>query len=502
MHTTARTALRTAVRSAVRIAVRIAVRTTVRTTVFLTLLLPAIACRDDRKTAATTVADSAVFAPPPLAPVASRFDVPLDYDFTPVMEIVERTVPKTFGSIDELHVAGTDSNKHYAYTATRGPFTAVADGPVVRLRTTLSYQARGWYKPRIGPTLSAGCGNGDERPRITAELTTPLTLNEHWHLVSKSSVARVEPASSDLKDRCTVSIANFDVTDRVVDAARRGITSQLPKIDKKVGSVSLAKRAEGWWTLLNRPIRLANGVWLMLQPQQLRLGKITGAGHTLTVRAGLDALPKIVTGAQPSDSASPLPPLAHESVTSGYHIMIDGLIDYTTASAGVTKALRGQTYTQGGQTVRVRWVTVAPTRRGQLVLTVQFEGDTDGRLLLVGLPHYDAVHGVMTVPDLDYDLATSNQVVNAYTWLRSDALRNKMRELATVSVQPALDRGKTLLLAGLNRKLGDAVTLAATVDSVAARGVYVTPDGLLVRAEAVGDARMSVQKGEKGEKGR
>ena len=56
-----------------------------------------------------------------------------------------------------------------------------------------------------------------------------------------------------------------------------------------------------------------------------------------------------------------------------------------------------------------------------------------------------------------------------------------------------LDRGRELLLAGLNRKVGDAVTLAATVDTVAVRGVYVTASGLLVRAEASGNASVVVR---------
>jgi hypothetical protein len=37
------------------------------------------------------------------------------------------------------------------------------------------------------------------------------------------------------------------------------------------------------------------------------------------------------------------------------------------------------------------------------------------------------------------------------------------------------------------------VTLSATVDSVAVRGLYVTRDGLVVRAEAAGRAAMTVQ---------
>jgi hypothetical protein len=97
------------------------------------------------------------------------------------------------------------------------------------------------------------------------------------------------------------------------------------------------------------------------------------------------------------------------------------------------------------------------------------------------------------VPDLDYDLTTDSPLINAYAWLRSDALRTLFRERAHLPVAPALDRGRTLLLGGLNRTIGGVLTLSATVDSVAVHGVYVTAAGLVVQAGASGHARASVR---------
>ena len=51
---------------------------------------------------------------------------------------------------------------------------------------------------------------------------------------------------------------------------------------------------------------------------------------------------------------------------------------------------------------------------------------------------------------------------------------------------------RALLLGGLNRKIGDALTLSATVDGLDVRGVFVTLGGLIVRAEATGHAAATV----------
>lgn len=461
-----------------------------RLIVAATAALALAGCHRDTERAPATGALNA--PPPPPAAVQSSFNAPLQYDFAPVARVVERVVPTKFGSLDSLHQIGDDAKKHYAYEATRGPLAIFADGPLVHLRATISYSARGYYKPPIGPTLSAGCGGG-EPPRLALELATPITLTSDWHLRSHVRLARMEPLSDQPRDQCQVTIIHYDVTDRVVDAARHALEGHLSDIDREIGKVDLTGRFRGWWTLLQRPIQLTSGVWLLLEPRQLRLGRVTGNGHTLTVEAGLDAYPRIVTGTEPAPSTESLPPLVHDTATGPYHVVLDGTVDYATASTALTSALRGKAVTEAGHTAVVTNALASPASGGRVALAITFTGDAHGTLRFVGTPVYDARAGEITVPNLDYDLQTDNDLINAFAWLRSDALRATFRERARVPVGPVLDRGRQLLLAGLNRQIGSALTLSATVDSVAVRGLYVTTPGILVRAEATGRANVSVQ---------
>jgi len=291
-----------------------------------------------------------------------------------------------------------------------------------------------------------------------------------------------------------VGILHTDVTDRVIGAAKAALTKQLPAIDRKVASVSLEGHVKDWWAMLSRPIALTKGVWLTLQPEQLRMGKVSGEAKVLTVPVTLDARPRIVTGTEaPEASPGGPPPLAKDTMSNGFRIAIEGLVDYGTANRALTSALARRKLTKSGRSVTVQDVTVLPASRGRLVLELSFFGDASGRLRLIGTPKYDARRNEVNVPDLDYDLDTESKIVSAYEWLRSDELRAMMREKAHLSAAPALEKGRTLLLSGLNRKLGDAVTLSATVDTVAVNGLFVTRDGLLLRAEATGQARVAVK---------
>ncbi|MBV9773475.1 MAG: DUF4403 family protein, partial [Gemmatimonadetes bacterium] len=226
----------------------------------------------------------------------------------------------------------------------------------------------------------------------------------------------------------------------------------------------------------------------------LRAGRVTGEGHVLTVRAGLDAYPKVVTGPEPDPPVKPLPPLVRETASSGFHVVLDGNVDYATASRALTDALRGRTVTKAGRSVTVQSVTATPVSGGRLALAVAFTGDASGTLRFVGTPRYDAGSGQVMVPDLDYDLQTDSELINAFAWLRSDDLLTLFRDRARVPVAPVLERGRSLLTRGLNRTVGGALTLSATVDSVDVRGLYVTGPGLVVRAGAAGKARVAVRR--------
>jgi hypothetical protein len=451
------------------------------------------ACRPERAATPAVQQFEALPAPPPVA--LSRFNIPLIYDYTPILSVVEQAVPKRFGSLDSVRMVGNDENRHYAYEARRSPFTTFVRGNQVHLRATLSYAARGFFKPRFGPTVGAGCGGDSpsERPRVTVELVTPLTLTADWHLASQARIARLTPASDADRDRCTVSVIRYDVTERVIDAARAALTDQLPKIDKKISEVDLTDRFKEWWTLLNRPIRLADNVWLLLGPERLRLGSISGSGNELIVDAGLDARPKIVAGPEPHPSMVPLPPLGRDTAANGFHIVLEGTIDYPTASKTITDALKDRPITEAGRTVIIRTARVSPLPRGQLAFEMTFTGDANGTLTFVGTPQYDRRSGQLTVPNLDYDLTTDSNIITAYAWLKSDALRELFREKARLPLEPLMEKGKSLLSDGLNRKLGDAVTLSARVDSVDVAGMYVTQSGIVVRAVAMGSAGMQVR---------
>lgn len=459
------------------------------------MLLAAIACGREKPGVATPSAPLTVESAPAMTTTKreiSRFSVPLLYDFSPMLDVVNRAVPTRFGSLDSIRTSSTDDRKRYAFEATRGPFSAEMRDGAVHLTAILSYAARGYYKIPIGPRVSAGCGLDGDRPRLVVELVSPLTLTPTWHLRSRVALARVAPATDSGHDRCRISAISYDVTDHVVAAAERALRGKLPEIDRRVARISLTRQATGWWGSLNAPIRLAPEVWLVLAPVQLRMGDVRGRGRMLTIQATLDALPRVITGPRPQANVTPLPSLARDTAGTGFDIAMEGLVDYATISRVVSHTVAGKLIRGSGQSVRLDSVTASSAPGGRVQLAVAFHGDATGALQLVGRPRLSTALDRIVVPDLDYELATDNPLIEAFAWLRADELLSILRAGAAIPVAPALARGRELLLGGLNRTIGRSLTLRASVDSVHATSLEATAAGVVVRAEAMGNALAAV----------
>ena len=449
-----------------------------------------LACIGDR---ALPVPRADTGVPPIPPPQLSRFDVPLTYDFTKILQTVERVVPTTFGSLDTIREAGSDGRAQYAFAATRGRFSAFARGSEVHLRATLAYSARGYYTPPIGPRLSGACGTRGQRPELVVELVAPLTLTPDWHLASKARVAELRPASSEERDRCRISFLSLDVTERVMDAARLGLTAHLARIDSTVAKVDLTRQATKWWAHLNRPVRLADGIWLLLQPTQLRLKGFTGRDQILVVEAGMDAYPRVVMGERPAPKVPPLPPLGNDTGSTGFRVALTGQVDYAAASRTLTERIQGDSVVIEGRVLRVRTLTVSRDPNGQLALLVRFAGDVAGTLQLVGTPRYARAPGRVTVDDLTFALDTDSRLGDAYAWLRGEAVLDFLRARTVLPLAPLLDDSARLIELGVNRTVGGVVALAGSVDSVSVLGIYVGPKGLIVQALVEGNGRVAVR---------
>jgi Domain of unknown function (DUF4403) len=438
------------------------------------------------------VADTAADSLPPLPP--SLLDAPITYDLSPAFERLEAAVPKTFGDLEARRRSEKNHRINTAFAAERSPFEVRLERNTVRLKTVLEYQGKGWYNAPLGGDLFGSCGLGAARPRAVVEMATTLRITSDWRLRGKSEITRVAPFSDERRDQCKVTVFKIDVTDRVVAAARAELEKRVVQLDEKIATVDVRAPIERWWLVLQRPIRLSDSVWLLIQPRAIHLGPIAGSGRVVALDVGLTGEPRVVTGPRPADGTDGLPPLTRETGKheQALHVLLEGEMSYDIANAILQKNLVGKRIRRGARWITIREALLSGIGGGRVALAVRFDGAASGLVYLVGTPRFDVETRQLFVPDLAYDVSSADLLVRGLEFMRRGDVQTMLRTRARFPVADLVERARDRLERGMNRPLGKNASLVAKVATGDVLEVRATIRGILVRASANGTAHLQV----------
>ena len=458
----------------------------------------AAACRGttlDVPPPATTADD--LPSPSPIALPSSYVSAPIVFDLRPRLADLEKAVPRRFGSIEkEARIKVNDDPAIWvAPELERGPLEFSFKANSVTVSTTFQYRTRAWTKVFLVEN-SVSCGLEGPRPRMRLRMTVTYDIAPDWTLRTTSRLDDLSPITEGERDQCEISLAKINVTGKVAEASRGALESALGKADRRMRRVSLETPIGRIWRTINRPISIAQGaLWLQIQPQAISLGGITTDDSTLTVRIGMLASPRMVSGTRPPDADYPLPALGQGTGGSDTVLVyIEGVLGYTTATRILNQALVGKSFTVGWRRVKIEHITALPGGEGRVVLGVQLRGKARGMVYVTGTPTYDRATDLITLPDLNFDVNTTTALGPTLDWLIQGPLLGMMRDNAKIPADALLSQALALANQEINRTLSKGVFLRGALSGAETRAVSATRQGLVARAQARGRLWLEVSR--------
>lgn len=452
------------------------------------LMLAAWSCGPDRLAPPLPQATGAWVDTLPPVP-QSYIDVPVRYNLAPALRWLESEIPPTIGDLEKREPMPGRRRMHYAFTLARNPFRLAVEGRTAVLRADVAWRARAWYDPPVLPEITASCGTDDAlRARLTVKTTVELTST--WTLRPRTR-ALVEARSDAERDKCKVTLLKIDVTEKVMTAAQDALQKELSDLDARVAAFDLPAESRRIWNLLRSPLKLSDSLWLVVNPSAVRVGLLQLQGDTLVTTVGLSANPRVIGGPRPSPSTRPMPP-PQDSATSPpvLHLLTEARVPYAVASSILTEQLRGTVIHVAHQRVTINSLRLIGVGDGRLAVGLGVTGPVEGVLYAVGRPSYDTTTAELYMPDLKYDVGTTNLLTGTLSWLASGAMEDFLRTKVRIRLGPVIEEGRDLLQQNLNRELTDGVRLRTGIRSGRVLGVRAAPTALLVRAVASGRGEM------------
>ena len=445
--------------------------------------------------APTPMAGVGAFGMDSLAP--SLLTVPVRVDLALLVQAVETAIPLRWGDLEErLAVPGRD-RLSVAVQVERGALTARFENALAVLSTTLAYRAKAWYNPPLLPEMSTGCALDESTPapRLSVTLESPLTLDATWRLRSRVRAGRLAPLTAADRDRCTVTALDLDMTERVMAQALGLLERRGPEADRAVAAVDLRSMFADWWEVIAEPVHLSDGVWLVLAPETVAHSGIRGTGDQVEATLVVRARPRVVMGERPHVTPVPLPPLDSVGDVGRLVVHAEARADYGEIAQRLLAAAAGRRWEAGRRSVRVRDVRIAGVGDGRISLAVRVDGDASGTLYLVGTPSHDPATDEVSIPDLDFDVASRGALVSGAAFLAGVGLAEYLRNEARWPTAPAVDWAREQVEKGFNARLSDQVRLEGSVTSVEILGVEADTANLRVRVAVTGEVTLVVQQG-------
>lgn len=418
--------------------------------------------------------------PPESAP--SLLAVPIRLDLEPLFRLAEQRTPRVPPGV-ETWIPLPDMARGaavYRYNLYRDPLMMRVRGNTLGVRTVANYWLEVGLKtgPRI--TSVGRCGLGSEGfRRVLLGVQAQIGVTPRWGLELKATPEEPMPMNT-----CQITVLSYDITDRVVAGMKAELLKATQTLEQQLrDSGLLRRRAEAMWALAQRPLPLAEGVSLLLNPERVRLAPWNSQGKTLVLTPELQARPRIVLGAPPVVAPRPLPDLEVNAngLQEGLRIQAQAELGFREATEQLRRQVAGRRFDTEKGSFTVVDLSVRG-EKGHAVIELELKGRVTGHLTLHGKPVVDEASGTLRLEDLDYTLESRNFLTKIGEWFLRSGLRRSLQEKANLFLNHSLEDLRGLTEKGLNRSPLPGVTLRGHLERLAVGRPEVLEDRFRVNA--------------------
>jgi hypothetical protein len=271
----------------------------------------------------------------------------------------------------------------------------------------------------------------------------------------------------------------------------------------------IKSRLKALWMKMESPLRMDDQLWLLIHPTSLSVGKMRTdlkRASTLHAVVEMSAAPEILFGPMPSVTPVEMPPLKPFQPGPGIfqamtntHINFEdanryfrdprmGIIGKVLPDTGERKlTIQGiRVYGSGGKVIVEAKVVYNP-----LIVNLSSQ-PAELTLYLRGTPRYLPKRRVFDMPDLEYDIKSSDLMLQVADFIFKSDFKDQLRRIAIVPVGAKMDILKAKINKKLNRALDNDTHVRTQVNSFEVLDGYADNEGLEVQVSLKGTATLEI----------
>ncbi len=464
----------------------------------LLTLLAAVACAGNPSPSPGVVPGA---APPSGAAVVTSAPVPtatgstalavIPVQVTYVLRALRPSLDSLFPARDSLSAARCANAAGlvcHQYVYRREPLALRAEGNRLTIDTELAYRARLGV---VGGARVASCGYAPEAMRrASLSMSTALYWRRDWRIGAQDT-----KLAAVLRDPCLVTALGMNATATLQNVIDRQLATFAADADTAIPSAADFKPlADSLWQSFLEPTALdsLSSLWLVLDPEAVRVTPFVGNGINITTNLVLYARPRVMAGAKPVVRKRPLPPLALGQAPREFSVPVTVELPFAELGRRATALLVEET---AKQSVKIDSVFVRGA--GDTVyVDLAVSGALRGRLGLTSRLRWDAAVRELRLDDLDWTLQSRGALSRVKATLAAPLVSLAVRRATSggrVPLGAQLDSVRAELLVLLNGTLAPGVVMGSSVREVQITQVSTTANAIVVRALLTGQSGVWIQ---------
>lgn len=376
----------------------------------------------------------------------------------------------------------------HQYVYRRDPLRLRGEGNRLFIDTDLSFRAQLGV---VGGARVASCGYAPEPMRRSAlSMSTALYWRRDWRIGAQDT-----RLAATLLDPCKVTVLGVDARKSLQGILDRQLITFAAQADSTIPQVAdFRPLADSLWRSFLEPTALdsLSSLWLVLDPEAVRVTPFVGSGVNITTTLVLLARPRVVAGSKPLVRPRPLPALALGTAPSEFSVPVTVELPFVEMARRASLQLAEETR---HESVKVDSVFVRGV--GDTVFVdLAVSGALRGRLGLTSRPRWDAVARELRLDDLDWTLQSRGALSRVKATLAAPLVALAVRRATGGGRLPLgaqLDSARTELLTKLNGTLAPGVVMGSSVREVQITTVSTTATGIVVRARLSGQSGVWIQ---------
>ncbi|MDR3528043.1 MAG: DUF4403 family protein [Rhizomicrobium sp.] len=434
-----------------------------------------------------------VAAPPPVSTVSATLSIPLDE----LSRLVNNRTPQRFADLKNQKLRCLIGDCLTTLSATRtGPITVSGRNGALVLGVPFALSAS-IALPGPLSMLNAAVNTAGQLNASTA-----IALGPDWS-IRPNTGGSVQFQNGRIKlgplDTDVAQLWNSNA-----ELLSRPLLSQLDL--QMAPALAQQKQVAQLWAGAFAPIKLNTKptTWLLLQPEQIRVGLPSVANNALNMGLGIDVRARLVASEErPSLTPTVLPPpAALRGPANHFAVSVPAVLPYETAAKLALDVLAKNPPRVGSHRLNITALKITPSGQDVVIeagfCIVESWDPTDvssgcGSGYLRGVPEFDATSQTIRISNVHYDVLTQNWMLSAMRGLAGGDLAKAMEQALQFGVGGQIKAMQTQVSAALAKPQGNVVTISGEVQSFGPVSLSWSKDGFVATVSAVGRVHAEVR---------